>query len=96
MLFLLSALGSLASAIILIVLIVAVAVIIFHLGKMLAGLVVNSVLGLIVVLIVNSVFGLGITVALLGWILIAIIGLPAVLAIVVLKIFISTIPFIYG
>ncbi len=86
---LLGILSSIASVVVLLVLIAAVIGIIFLFGKKLAGLAINSVLGLISIFAVNSLFGLGISLAGIGGIItiiiIAIFGLPAVLVIVVLK-----------
>ena len=44
----------------------------------------NSILGLVSLFILNSVFGLGLSLSLLEWIVVAILGLPAVFVIVIL------------
>lgn len=61
--------------------------IIFALGRVILGLLVNSILGLLAIYILNVVFGLGIAINLLTLILVAIFGLPAVAIIVILKLF---------
>ncbi|MDE1865576.1 MAG: pro-sigmaK processing inhibitor BofA family protein [Candidatus Micrarchaeota archaeon] len=59
--------------------------IIFALGKLLFGLLINLVLGFISIFALNALFGLGIAFSLLTIVLIAIFGLPAVAVIVALK-----------
>ena len=83
--------GSVLSEIILIVLIGAVLFFVFKIGKfifkVIGGLLANSILGLISILVLNSVFGLGLVLSLLGWIIVAVFGLPAVFIIVILHLF---------
>ncbi len=59
--------------------------IILKLGKMLIGLVLNSIFGLIAIYLVNVLFGLGIAYNLLTLIVVAIFGIPAVAVIIILK-----------
>jgi hypothetical protein len=81
-------LGPLLSEIILIILIAVVLFLIFKIGKfifrVIGGLLMNSILGLVSLFILNSVFGLGLNLSLLEWIVVAILGLPAVFVIVIL------------
>ncbi len=81
-------LGPLLSEIILIILIAIVLFLIFKIGKfifrVIGGLLMNSILGLVSLFILNSVFGLGLNLSLLEWIVVAILGLPAVFVIVIL------------
>jgi inhibitor of the pro-sigma K processing machinery len=79
-------LGPLASEIVVIAAIFLVLFIILKLGKLLFGLIINSILGLIAIYLVNSIFGLGIIYNLLTIIVVAIFGLPAVAVIIILKI----------
>ncbi|MFI5412680.1 MAG: pro-sigmaK processing inhibitor BofA family protein [Candidatus Micrarchaeales archaeon] len=77
--------GGILSAIVLLVLIAVVVGVIYIFGRLLAGLVVNSILGLISIFAVNVIFGLGIGITVITIILVAIFGVPAVLVIVILK-----------
>jgi hypothetical protein len=79
------ALGSVASEIIIVVAIIAVVFIVFSLGRVLLGLVVNSVLGLIAIFLINAIFGLGIPITLAVLVATAIFGLPAVFVMIILK-----------
>ena len=85
-------LGTIASAVVLLVLIAAIVGIIFFLGRMLAGLVVNSILGLIAIFAVGVLFGISITINVITLIVVAIFGLPAVLIIILLKLIGIAIP----
>ncbi|MCL5430092.1 MAG: transcriptional regulator [Candidatus Marsarchaeota archaeon] len=80
--------GSIVSEIILIILAFAVVFVIFKIGKFLfkivAGLIINSVLGLISIFALNTFLGLGITMTFWLWVAVAIFGLPAVIVIVIL------------
>jgi inhibitor of the pro-sigma K processing machinery len=78
-------LGSLASEIVVIAAILIVIFIILKLGRLLLGLVLNSVLGLIAIFLLNAIFNLGIVYNLLTLIVVAIFGLPAVAVVVLLK-----------
>ena len=77
--------GSIASELILILLIFIVLYIIFKLGKGLFGLVINVVLGFISIFVLNAVFSLGISFSIIVLIITAVLGLPGVAIIVVLK-----------
>jgi inhibitor of the pro-sigma K processing machinery len=60
--------------------------IIFRLGKLLMGLIVNVVLGFVSIFVINAVFGLGISFSLLAIIITALLGLPGVALIIILKV----------
>ena len=77
--------GAIVSAIILLLLIFLVLYIIFAIGKTLVGLLANVVLGFISIFILNALFSLGLPFDLLTIIITALLGLPGVLIIVVLK-----------
>lgn len=77
--------GSVLSEIVVIAAILLVLYVIFKLGNVLIGLLLNSILGLIAIWLINAIFGLGIVFNLLTWIVVAIFGLPAVAVIVILK-----------
>ncbi len=77
--------GPILSEALVIAAIVLVLFIIFKLGRLILGLVVNSILGLIAIYAVNTIFNLGIVYNLLTIIVVAIAGLPAVAVIVILK-----------
>jgi inhibitor of the pro-sigma K processing machinery len=77
--------GALASEILVIAAILLVLFVILKLGKLIFGLIINSILGLIAIYLVNILFNLGITYDLITWIVVAIVGLPAVAIIVILK-----------
>ena len=77
--------GPLLSEILLIVGIFVVLYIIFKIGKLIAGLIVNVILGFISIFAINALFGIGIP---WDWIVIivtALLGLPGVAIIVILK-----------
>lgn len=78
-------LGSVASELVVIAAILLVLFIILKLGKIIIGLILNSVLGLIAIYLVNSLFNLGIVYNLLTIVIVAIAGLPAVAIIIILK-----------
>ena len=78
-------LGSIASEVVVIAAILLVLFIILKLGKIIIGLVLNSILGLIAIYLVNTIFNLGIIYNLLTIIVVAIAGLPAVAIIIILK-----------
>lgn len=82
-----AALGSSASLslALLFIEIVIVALIIFVLGRMIIGLLANSVLGLIAIFAINLFFGIGIPYSIPVLIVTALFGLPAVLILVILK-----------
>jgi hypothetical protein len=81
----LGSLGPIASEIVVIAAILVVLFIILKLGKILIGLILNSILGLIAIYLVNTIFSLGIIYNLLTLIVVAIFGLPAVAIIIILK-----------
>jgi hypothetical protein len=78
-------LGPIASEILIIAAILLVLFIILRLGKVLIGLILNSILGLIAIYLVNAIFNLGIIYNLLTIIVVAITGLPGVALIIILK-----------
>jgi hypothetical protein len=78
-------LGPALSEIVLIAAIVVVLYIIFKLGNLILGLILNSILGLIAIYIVNYLFALGIVYSLLTIVIVAITGLPGAAAIILLK-----------
>lgn len=78
-------LASILPEILVIAAILVVVFIIFVLGKFLAGLLVNSIVGLIAIFAVNYLFGLGIPYSWPVIIATALLGLPAVLVIIILK-----------
>ncbi len=77
--------GSIASELLVIAAILLVLFIVFKLGNLIFGLILNSILGLIAVWAVNSLFNLGIVYNLLTIIVVAITGLPGVAVIIILK-----------
>jgi inhibitor of the pro-sigma K processing machinery len=77
--------GSVAFELVVIAAILLVLFIILKLGKLLIGLILNSILGLIAIYLVNALFGLGIIYNLITIIVVAIFGLPAVAVIIILK-----------
>ncbi len=79
------ALETIASTIILLLLIFLVVYIIFAIGKRLLGLVVNVALGFISIFILNAFFSTGIPFDIWTVIITALLGLPGVLIIVILK-----------
>ena len=77
--------GPFLSGILLVVGILIVLYIIFKIGRLIAGLVVNVILGFISIFAINALFGIGIP---WDWIVIivtALLGLPGVAIIVILK-----------
>ncbi len=78
-------LGPVASEIVVIAVILLILFIILKLGRVILGLVLNSILGLIAFYLVNTLFNLGIVYNLLTIIVVAIFGLPAVAIVIVLK-----------
>ncbi len=77
--------GSLLSGILIIIGIFVVLYIVFKVGKLLAGLVVNVILGFISIFIINALFGVGIPWDWIVIIITAILGLPGVALIIILK-----------
>lgn len=77
--------GSIVSVFVLILLIFLVLYIIFKLGNLILGLVINVILGFISIYVLNSLFALGISFDLVVFIITAILGLPGVVIIVALK-----------
>lgn len=77
--------GPVLSEILVIAAIALILFIIFKLGRVIVGLIVNSILGLIAIYAVNTIFNLGIVYNLLTIIVVAIAGLPAVAIIIILK-----------
>jgi len=78
-------LGPVASEILLIAAILLVLFIILKLGKLILGLILNSILGLIAIFAVNYLFNLGIMYNILTVIVVAITGLPGAAVIILLK-----------
>ncbi len=78
-------LGPVLSEILLIAAIMLILFIILKLGRVLIGLVLNSILGLIAIYLVNTLFNLGIAYNLLTIVIVAVLGLPAVAVIIILK-----------
>jgi hypothetical protein len=78
-------LGPAISEIILIMAILIVLFIIFKLGKLVLGMILNSILGLLAIFIVNYLFNLGIVYNLLTIIVVAITGIPGAIVIILLK-----------
>ncbi len=89
---LLVSVGSIISIVVLVFLIAVIVGLIYLFGRLLAGLVINTILGLISIYAVNIIFGLGITITTITLILVAIFGVPAILIIVILKIVGITLP----
>ncbi len=85
MLLLAIATGSIVAELLIAVAIVAIVFIVFSLGRLLIGLLANSILGLISIYLLNSIFGLGIPYTWPIIIATAIFGLPAVFVLVILK-----------
>jgi hypothetical protein len=78
-------LGPVVSEIILIAAIIIVLFIILKLGKLILGLILNSILGLLAIFAVNYLFNLGIAYNLLTIIVVAITGIPGAVVIILLK-----------
>ena len=79
--------GSIVSELILAALIAVVLFIIFKLGKLLVGIIVNSIVGLIAIVLLDYVFNIGIPIAWVTMIPTALFGLPAVAVLVILRLF---------
>ncbi len=77
--------GTILAELLIAIAIVAIVFIVFSLGRLLIGLLANSVLGLISIYLLNVIFGLGIPYSWPVIIATAIFGLPAVFVIVILK-----------
>ena len=77
--------GGILSEILIIIGILLVLYIIFKLGKFILGLIVNVILGFIAIFVVNALFGLGLSWDLITVIITALLGLPGVALIVILK-----------
>ena len=78
-------LGPAVSEILLIAAILLVLYIILKLGKLILGLILNSILGLLAIFAVNYLFNLGIAYNILTVIVVAITGLPGAAVIILLK-----------
>lgn len=78
-------LGPVVSEIVLIMAILLVLFIILKLGKLILGLIVNSIVGLLAIYLVNYFFSLGITYNILTIIVVAITGIPGAAIIILLK-----------
>lgn len=83
--FLAVTLGPIVSEIVLIAAILLVLFIILKLGKLILGLILNSILGLLAIFAVNYLFNLGIAYNILTVIVVAITGLPGAAVIILLK-----------
>lgn len=79
------AINGILAEILLIIGIFLVLYIIFKLGRFVLGLIINVILGFIAILVINSIFGLGIPWDLINIIITALLGLPGVALIVILK-----------
>ena len=78
-------LGPVISEIVLILAILVVLFIILKLGRLVIGLILNSILGLVAIWAVNYLFNLAIAYNLLTIIVVAITGLPGAAVIILLK-----------
>lgn len=78
-------LGPVLSEVILIAAIIIVLFIILKLGKLILGLILNSILGLLAIFAVNYLFNMGIAYNLLTIIVVAITGIPGAVVIILLK-----------
>lgn len=78
-------LGPVLSEIVLIMAILVVLFIILRLGKLVIGMILNSILGLAALYLVNYLFNLGIAYNLLTIIVVAITGIPGAMVIILLK-----------
>lgn len=79
------AINGILAEILLIIGIFLVLYIIFKLGRFVLGLIINVILGFIAILVINSIFGFGIPWNLINIIITALLGLPGVALIVILK-----------
>lgn len=77
--------SALASEVLLIIGVFLIIFIIFKLGKVILGLLANIILGFISIFIINSVFSIGIPFNLIVIVITAILGLPGVAIVVILK-----------
>lgn len=78
-------LGPVASEVVLIAAIILILFIILKLGKLILGLILNSILGLLAIYLVNYLFNLGIAYNILTIIVVAITGIPGAAIIILLK-----------
>ena len=79
--------GGLLPTILVVLAIFVVVLIIFLLGRLILGLIVNSILGLLAIWAVDTFFGLGIPFTIPVVAVTAIFGLPAVLVLIILRFF---------
>ena len=79
--------GGLLPAILVVVAVFVVVLIIFLLGRLILGIIVNSILGLLAIWVVDTFFGLGIPFTIPVVVVTAIFGLPAVLVLIILRLF---------
>ena len=77
--------GSIASEVVLVIAIIAVLFLIFRMGKLVLGLVINSVLGIIAMFVLDAIFQIGIPINLVTVITTALFGLPAVAIMVLFR-----------
>lgn len=73
------------SELVLVLLILVVLYIIFRIGKALSGIIVNIILGIIAFFFLNTFFGLDIHPGIIGWIIVAVLGLFGAMIIVALN-----------
>ncbi len=77
--------SGIVSTILIIIGIFLVVFIVFKLGKVILGLIVNIILGFIAILLLNAIFNIGIPWNWLVVVITAVLGLPGVLLVVILK-----------
>ena len=77
--------GGIASEIVVVAAILLILFVMLKFGNVIITLILNSILGLVVIWLANSFFMLGITYDWITWIVVAILGLPAVAVIIILK-----------
>lgn len=77
--------GSIASEVLLVIGILAVLFLIFRMGKLVLGLVINSILGIIAMFVLDAIFQIGIPINLVTVIATALFGLPAVAIMVLFR-----------
>jgi inhibitor of the pro-sigma K processing machinery len=80
-------LSQIASEILIIIGALLIVYIVFKLGKLLAGIVINIILGFVSLFLVNALLGMNIPFDLVVIVITAILGLPGVALIVLLKFF---------
>ena len=80
-----SLIGGILAGLIILVGVLLVLFVVFSLGRLLLGLLVNIILGFLSIVIINAIFNLGIPWDLLVIVITAILGLPGVAIIVILK-----------